>query len=292
MAQEVRIAVMADIHSNFEAFRTCVEEAEKRKIQDYIFLGDYLGDLAFPQKTLGLIREIKHKYNCIFIRGNKEEYWINHRKNKEEKWESGTSGSGMLFYNYENLTDEDIDSFERMDIAKQINIEGYPEFTVCHGSPFGVNQSMRPDFDYIDGLTAHLPSQLTICGHFHIQADYTRNGNRVINPGSVGVALRSGGRKAQFMILNGKDGVWEPEFLSLAYDVERAIQDMDEEELYRKAPCWYRMTKHVLREGNDSFPVLIAKARELYMSHTGIGTWENIPEKYWEAALDFLGIEF
>lgn len=290
MAQEVKIAVMADIHSNFEAFRTCAEEAERREIRDYIFLGDYLGDLAYPRKTLGLMKEWKEKYNCVFIRGNKEDYWINHRKNKGEIWESGTSGSGMLFYNYENLTDEDIDSFERMDITKQIRIEGFPEFTVCHGSPFRVNQSMRPDFDYIDELTARLPAQLTLCGHFHSKVDYTRNGNRVINPGSVGLALRSGGRRTQFMILNGKDGVWEPEFLSLAYDAEGAIREMDEEELYRKAPCWYRMTKHILRTGNDSFPAMIRKARELYMSHTGIDTWKNIPEKYWEMALEAFGI--
>lgn len=50
-------AVMADIHSNFEAFRTCINETEKRGIEDYIFLGDYLGDLAYPQKTLDLLKK-------------------------------------------------------------------------------------------------------------------------------------------------------------------------------------------------------------------------------------------
>lgn len=91
--KKIHIAVLADIHSNFEAFRTCIKEAEKRNICDYIFLGDYLGDLACPQKTLGLMAELKNKYRCVFIRGNKEEYWINHRKNKEEKWESGKAAA-------------------------------------------------------------------------------------------------------------------------------------------------------------------------------------------------------
>ena len=97
MPESIRIAVMADIHSNFEAFKTCVGETEKRNIREYIFLGDYLGDMACPQKTLGMIR-------CL-----KEKYWINQRKNKDEKWELGNSGSGMLCYNYENLSNEDID---------------------------------------------------------------------------------------------------------------------------------------------------------------------------------------
>lgn len=290
--KKIHIAVLADIHSNFEAFRTCIKEAEKRNICDYIFLGDYLGDLACPQKTLGLMAELKNKYRCVFIRGNKEEYWINHRKNKEEKWESGKSGSGMLCYNYENLKDKDIDFFEKLPISQQINMEGCPEFTVCHGSPFKVNQSMRYDFDYIDDLTKRLPSDLTVCGHFHIAADYIKNGKRVINPGSVGVALRTGGGKAQFMILHGDKESWEPEFLSLDYNVEKAIEDMDKENLYLKAPCWYKITKNVLKEGgNDSYVTVLTKAHELYFKETGNDVWMNIPEEYWEKSLwEIMGI--
>ena len=50
----MKIAVMADIHSNIEAFKTCYEEAEKQGVTEYIFLGDYLGDMANPQETLSL----------------------------------------------------------------------------------------------------------------------------------------------------------------------------------------------------------------------------------------------
>ena len=77
----MKIAVMADIHSNVEAFKTCIAEAERRGVTEYIFLGDYLGDMANPQETLKLMDEIKKNYPCTFIRGNKEDYWINHRKN-------------------------------------------------------------------------------------------------------------------------------------------------------------------------------------------------------------------
>ena len=46
----MKIAVMADIHSNIEAFKTCYEEAEKQGVTEYIFLGDYLGDMAIHRK--------------------------------------------------------------------------------------------------------------------------------------------------------------------------------------------------------------------------------------------------
>ncbi len=278
------IAIMADIHSNYEAFLTCINETRKRGIENYIFLGDYLGDMAYPQKVLSLLKELQREYNCTFIRGNKEDYWINHRANPNEIWEYGHTGTGMLCYNYENLTDEDIDLFAQMPISKVMHYDGFSDFTVCHGSPFKVNQSMRPDYEYIDELTEKLSTKLTICGHFHIQTDYTRNGKRVLNPGAVGVPLHSFG-KAQFMILSGREGLWETEFLSVSYKTERTIREMEEEELDKKAPGWYKITKHLLNTGENSHASVLARAAELYKQETGISAWQNIPEKYWSMAI-------
>ena len=75
----MRIAVMADIHSNHIALETCFAQAQRRHAEEFIFLGDYLGDLAYPQKTLEFLGGIKKQYPCTFIRGNKEDYWIHHK---------------------------------------------------------------------------------------------------------------------------------------------------------------------------------------------------------------------
>ena len=50
----MRIAVMADIHGNRAALETCVAEARRRGAEEYLFLGDYLGEMAYPEKTLEL----------------------------------------------------------------------------------------------------------------------------------------------------------------------------------------------------------------------------------------------
>ena len=63
----MKIAVMADIHSNIEAFKTCYEEAEKQGVTEYIFLGDYLGDMANPQETLCLLHEIQSILARLFV---------------------------------------------------------------------------------------------------------------------------------------------------------------------------------------------------------------------------------
>ena len=47
----MRIAIMADVHSNHIALEACVREARKRGAEEFLFLGDYLGELAFPEKN-------------------------------------------------------------------------------------------------------------------------------------------------------------------------------------------------------------------------------------------------
>ena len=87
----MRIAVMADIHSNHIALEARIAEAKQRHAEEFLFLGDYLGELAYPEKTLELLGWIRSQFPCGFIRGNKEEYWINHKNGKHGDWvwESG-----------------------------------------------------------------------------------------------------------------------------------------------------------------------------------------------------------
>jgi predicted phosphodiesterase len=286
----MKIAVLADIHSNRFALEKCIDEAKRLGAEEFLFLGDYLGDLACPERTLECLRELREEIPCTFIRGNKEDYWIDHKAGTDNwVWEYGRSGSGMLKYSYDRLSPEEIDAFAVLPIMRVMKYDGMPDFVICHGSPFRVNESLREDYDYNDDLTRRLETELTICAHFHIQTEYRKNGKHVINPGSVGMPLRSGG-KAQFMMLTDTDGKWEKEFVTLEYDVEAAIREMDEERLNEIAPGWYRVTKAVLRGQDLSQARALTRAYQLYEEVEGISDWRGIPEKYWDMALQEYGI--
>lgn len=79
----LHIAVLSDIHGNYTALQKCLDYAIHIGIDTFIFLGDYLGELAYPQKTMDILYSIKEKYTCFFIKGNKEDYWINYEKEKK-----------------------------------------------------------------------------------------------------------------------------------------------------------------------------------------------------------------
>lgn len=51
----MKLAVFSDIHSNYHGFHACYEEAVKRGVNQFLFLGDYVSDCAYPEKTMGLI---------------------------------------------------------------------------------------------------------------------------------------------------------------------------------------------------------------------------------------------
>lgn len=280
----MQIAVLSDIHGNYVALKRCVEYALDRNIKTFLFLGDYVGELAYPQKTMEIIYSLQQKYTCYFIKGNKEDYWINYRKNKETGWRDNDSTTGSLFYTYYNLTKKDFDFFEGLSHKKELLVEDLPALTLCHGSPNSANEKLLPDNENTFEVMDSDANAYILCGHTHIQGAIEHNGKKVLNAGSVGVSLHSGG-KAQFMILYGENNTWNCEFVSLSYDVEKVIADLYEEELNKKAPCWCKVSKHLLRTGEISHGTVLARAMELCREENGVCNWPDIPEKYWEQAV-------
>ena len=92
-----------------------------------------MSDCAYPQKTMEFLYRLKENYDCMFIRGNREEYMLAYAKSSEKNWKP-CSASGSLFYTYENLTKRDLDFFASMENHGTASYPGCPKLTVCHGS--------------------------------------------------------------------------------------------------------------------------------------------------------------
>ena len=108
----MKLAILSDIHGNYIALQSCLKHAWEQQVDAYLFLGDYLGEFPYPKKTLEILYELRSNYSCFFIRGNKEDYWINRRKDVRCDWKNGNHSIMAMLYNYENLTSADIDFFE------------------------------------------------------------------------------------------------------------------------------------------------------------------------------------
>lgn len=281
----MKIAVFSDIHGNYNAFKRCLEYSFSQNITNYIFLGDYVGELAYPQKTMQMIYDLDKKYNCYFIKGNKEDYWINYHKNKEEKWQYNNSTTGSLIYTFEKLNGDDLMFFENLDFVSEVDIDGYPNLTLCHGSPYKVNEKMLPDDIRTSEIADKNINKYILCGHTHIQMHIPHKEKIILNPGSVGLPLYSNG-KTQFMILDGNNNKWQHQFISLEYDVDETINDLYKEELHIKAPYWCIVSENMLRYGNISHAKVLDKAMEICKDKYGKCIYPDIPEECWKNAVE------
>jgi predicted phosphodiesterase len=63
------IALMADVHSNRQAFTACLEHAQARGAQRYVLLGDYVGYGANPAWTVNKVMELVER-GAIAVQGN------------------------------------------------------------------------------------------------------------------------------------------------------------------------------------------------------------------------------
>lgn len=280
----MKLAVMGDIHSNHIALETCIRHALDQNVDEFLFLGDYISDCPYPQKTMKIIYEMQRKYHCCFIRGNREDYMLDHRKNPQERW-TYSSASGNLLYTYENLSEEDLDFYGKLDIQGIYEREGYTAFRYCHGSLTSSKELLLPDNPNMETIMNHMDVDLLISGHTHIQESKIYGKRKLIHPGSIGLPWYYNG-KTQYMILHSSDNYfgWEEEFIQLEYDVDNVKEEFETSGLFQKAPFWARLVMHTLETGEDYSTPCLQLAMNLCKEKEGIVKWPDIPEKYWETA--------
>lgn len=278
------IAVFSDIHGNYVAFEQCIKYVLARNINTFIFLGDYLGEFPYPQKTMNMIYALKEKYTCFFVKGNKEDYWINRRYGRKCEWKDGNSSVGAMKYCYDNQTEKDIDFFQALPISQEIRFDNAAAILACHGSPERNNEKMFPadskTYQIIDGCAY----KYILCGHTHFQGVIRHGDKTVLNPGAVGVPLHSDG-KALFMILHRDVQQWTYEFIRIDYDRKKVIKELQESGLEKCAPYWMQITKHLILTGEVPHVAVLARAMQLCEEETGKCKWYNIPDLYWEKAI-------
>lgn len=279
----MKIAVLGDIHSNHTALETCITHALERNVDEFMFLGDYISDCAYPQKTMQIVYDMNKKYSCRFIRGNREDYMLHHRKDSQEVW-TYSSTSGSLLYTYENLSESDLDFFEGLAISGFYEKEGFPPFCYCHGSPASSREYLSGDKEKLEKILKDMDVDLLIGAHTHIQESVTVGNKKWVNPGSVGVPIGHGG-KSQYMILHGTKSGWQEEFFQLEYDVDTVVKEYELSGLDQKAPWWTRLNIHLLYTGEDHSAACIKLARELCEEAGEEVNGLDIPEKYMEMAV-------
>lgn len=296
-------AVLADVHGNYRALGACLDYARVRGADQYLFLGDYVTDHPYPRRVMELLYAVADRHSCRFIRGNREDYMIDYRKNGGRDGSGAAwrdcSAQGALLHCYENLTDQDVDWFESLPISGVWRPEGAPPVAYCHGSPERTKDEMRGDHRSLE-ILGEVPAELLVKGHNHRRWMLAHRGKRLVCAGSVGnpidrraqpglVVETKLAKAAQMAFLHLKEGRWRVEYARVPYDWQGAVEDLKTSGLYRRAPVWAALLRYNILTGCDPCNVVPTRAAALYAQETGqAAPWSAVPEPYWErAAADF-----
>ncbi len=241
----MRIAAIGDIHSNHTALETALGWVYSHDIDGIVFLGDYVTDCPYPMKTVELLRNIPPEYKTWFIRGNREDYLINYRK-EPVGWCYG-SKTGSLLYTYENLTAEALDWLESMPHTLDIDIDGCDRLFAIHHPPYYEFLQKEPPHDRLQQAAENMTAPVLLCAHSHVPLVYEQDGKLIVNSGPLGMPNQMV-TDLRFAVLEFTDR-WRAETISLPYDIEAACAEFEESGLMEKAKFWALGVQKIIRTG-------------------------------------------
>lgn len=101
-----RTLVIGDIHGGLKALKQVLQRAEVTPRDQLIFLGDYVDGWPDTANLIDFLIKLKQTHNCIFLKGNHEDLFLNWYENKTENKLWLKNGGESTFAIYSNLNKE------------------------------------------------------------------------------------------------------------------------------------------------------------------------------------------
>jgi predicted phosphodiesterase len=243
----MRLAVFSDIHGNWQAFQTMLDDLHAQEAHasfDAIWcLGDLAAFGAQPAECVAHIRQMQEDYgDNVFkcIGGNTDRYLTMgvRMPSPPAKDEAGLQRRITAFQERDAILNWNLAQFSWDDYAylAKINsrevykqVEGYGTILGVHAIP-GDDEGiqLRPDSPDEEATDALLDREgrLVLVGHTHYQMDRQVGGWRVINPGSVGLSFGQAGY-AEWAILTFDGADVQVDLRAVPYDVDATISALE-----------------------------------------------------------------
>ena len=226
----MRLAVIADIHSNREALDSVLARIDQEGVEAILNLGDLVGYNASPNECLELLQD----RNILSLAGNHDLALLD----PEKAQHFNIIAYQALMWCRQQLRPEFLEFLQGLPLLR----EAPGSFLACHGTPANPDTYIAYHFQgkrVLKDLYNH--SQLRVCffGHTHRRALWYRDirgkvalrpiapatmklspeEHYLINPGSVGQP-RDGNPEAAYAIFDDQE--FSIQFKSAPYDVRGA----------------------------------------------------------------------
>lgn len=215
----MKIAVISDIHGNYEALVAVLKKAKQEGVEHLLVLGDIVGYYYHPEKILSALSE----WSFDMIKGN-HEYIL------EDLIADPSLGASIrLKYGsghkeaIDKLSSQQLDFLKNLPEIKSVQFDE-TSFLMSHGSPWSNDFYIYPDCELATVKKCDSKAHdFVLIGHSHYAFAIKNENSILINPGSVGQSRETGG-KAFWCIINTKNRCFQ--MLSTDYNVENLINEI------------------------------------------------------------------
>ncbi len=234
-----RIAIISDIHGNYQALKAVIDDINKKGITNIICLGDIIGKGVNSRRCIDLV-----KVKCsIVLMGNVDERFS---LNPEDFKDNETEYNRIKYYQ-QPLTEDDIKYLTNLPLYTEFYMSGnlirlfHASVDNPYKTVFNYDLDFRKKYELFK-LNDSI-ADVVIYGHVHYQFMEKIYGKTLVNCGSVGTSgcpvLEDGYNSkkeisnAHYLIISGilnskENGTIEFSFESVPYDKETEIKESEE----------------------------------------------------------------
>ncbi|WP_297419610.1 metallophosphoesterase family protein [Thermococcus sp.] len=225
----MKIALISDIHSNWEALRAVWEKI--KRADAILCMGDLVGYGASPNEVVEFVRKEMEKKTFLCVRGNHDNAVA-----FGADWGFNPYAREAVRWHQRAMRVENLEFLRRLPVRGLFTDDTGRGYLLIHGSPRApLDEYLFPwlpegEFQAVLG---YIKQDDLLVGHTHIPMLKVIDGRRIINPGGVGQP-RDGDWRASYALIDTEE---EPpdnvEFHRIEYDVEEAARKIIEAGLPR-----------------------------------------------------------
>jgi putative phosphoesterase len=180
-----RLAVLGDIHANAAALSAVLADVAGGGIERGVLTGDLVMRGEEPEECVAEVRRLG--WTCVL--GNTDGKVADGRPRDPDHPKAGRPGSRAWTLN--RLSDESLEFLRSLQLVERVPL-GPATIAVMHGSPTDPNGTIDAGTPKrrLAKLAEELGADCIVTGHTHEPLVRQAAGLLVVNPGSVGEALR------------------------------------------------------------------------------------------------------
>jgi predicted phosphodiesterase len=224
----MKIAVIADIHGNYQALITVLDHLDRWNPDQVLVLGDIVNRGPRSKDCLHLIQERERLQDWLIIKGNHEGYVLQFLDPAFSRTGPEFELRKVIFWTYQSLNESELKYLNELPEKLRFDLKDGQSIVGYHASTAGDRVGIYPEStpgelkEKIDDS-----ANLFLVGHTHQPLIRLYNDTIISNVGSIGLPFDGDKRAAygQFIYHNKE---WKGEIIRVEYDLSEASKDYHE----------------------------------------------------------------